>query len=270
MDRSAGDRAARTLAAVFIAIGLLVMLAPVAMTIVLSFSTTFTFPPDRLTLQWYENFVSHPEFMAGLRVSLVLAAASAVASTTLGTGIALTLVRQAFRGRAVVNFFFISPIVLPRVAVGVALFLLFLMTPQTTGTLVRLFVLHLIVTCPYVIAAVSASLQGLDRRYEEAAMNLGAPPVETFWKVTLPLIRPGIVAGLIFAFVVSFDEVTASVFLSDAKTVTFPVALFFYLVRGQLDPTVAAASSFMLVAVAAVGLLLARYVGLARALGVAR
>lgn len=250
-------------------IGLLVMLAPVVMTVILSFSPTFNFPPNGFTLRWYGNVTSQPEFMNGLRTSLVLAAITAVVSTMLGTGIALTLTRQSFRGRTVFNSLFISPIMLPRVAIGVALFLFFLMV-QRTSTLARLLVLHVVITCPYVVAAVSASLQGVDRRYEEAAMNLGAPPMETFWKVTLPLIRPGVVAGFLFSFVVSFDEVTASVFLTDGRTVTFPVALFFYLVRGTLDPTVAAASSFMLVMVGVVGVLLGRYVGLARALGVAR
>jgi putative spermidine/putrescine transport system permease protein len=163
----------------------------------------------------------------------------------------------------------LSPIVLPRVAVGVALFLFFV-TVAVRGTLLRLLVLHLLITCPYVIAAVTASLQGIPLSFEEAAMNLGASPLETFRRVTLPLMQPGIVAGAIFAFVVSFDEVTASVFLTDAHTTTFPVALFLYLARGTIDPTVAAASSFMLLSVAFVGLLLARYVGLARALGVAK
>src|SRR5262249_27130473 len=159
---------------------------------------------------------------------LILAVITAVVSTMLGTGIALTLTRHAFRGRTLFQSLFISPIVLPRVAIGVALFLFFLMI-QGTSALARLLILHVVITCRYVVAAVSASVQGVDRRYEEAAMNLGAPPLETFWKITLPLIRPGVVAGFLFSFVVSFDEVTASVFLTDGRTVTFPVALFFYL-----------------------------------------
>jgi len=257
------------LAAALVITGVLVMLAPIVMTVFLSFSRTFNFPPNGFTLEWYGNVVSQAEFMNGLRTSLILAVITAVVSTMLGTGMALTLTRHAFRGRSLVHSLFISPIVLPRVALGVPLFLFFLMI-QGTSALARLLILHVVITCPYVVAAVSASVQGVDRRYEEAAMNLGASPLETFWKITLPLIRPGVVAGFLFSFVVSFDEVTASVFLTDGRTVTFPVALFFYLVRGTLDPTVAAASSFMLVMVVVVGALLARYVGLARALGVAR
>src|SRR5262249_1279011 len=101
------------------------MLAPVVMTVILSFSTTFNFPPNRFTLQWYGNVGSQPEFIRGLRTSLVLAAITAVVSTMLGTGIALTLTRQSFRGRTILNSLFISPIMLPRVAIGVALFLFF-------------------------------------------------------------------------------------------------------------------------------------------------
>jgi len=269
MQYSLLDRVGLIVAGTVMLAGLIVMLAPVVMTIVLSWSQSFTFPPTGFTLRWYANFVSRPEFISGLKVSLILGALVVVVSTIVGIGISLTLTRQVTRGRAALNFFFVSPIVLPRVAVGVALFLFFIAT-QVQGTLFRLLILHLIVTCPYVVATVTASLQGLDPSFEEAAMNLGASPFETFRRVTLPLIQPGIVAGAIFAFVVSFDEVTASVFLTDARTQTFAVALFLYLERGTIDPTVAAASSFMLVLVAVIGIVLARYVGLARALGVSK
>jgi putative spermidine/putrescine transport system permease protein len=269
MDYSPLDRAGLVAAGAVVLAGLVVMLAPIVMTVVLSTSESFTFPPQGFTLRWYANFVSRPEFIGGLQVSLILAALVVVIATMLGIGISLTMTRRAFRGGGALNFLFLSPIMLPRVAIGVALFLFFI-TIHVQGTLLRLLVLHLIITCPYVVAAVTASLQGIDPSFEEAAMNLGAPPWETFRKVTLPLMQPGIVAGAIFAFVVSFDEVTASVFLTDAQTTTFPVALFLYLARGTIDPTVAAASSFMLVSVALVGLILARYVGLARALGVAK
>jgi putative spermidine/putrescine transport system permease protein len=205
--------------------------------------------------------------MDGLRVSVLLGLSTMLMALVLGTGVALTLTRSDLRGKGLLHSFFLSPILLPKVAIGVALFLFFVLA-RIPGTLLRLFVLHTIITCPYVIAAVTASLQGINPTLEEAAMNLGAAPLDTFRSVTLPLIRPGIVAGAIFGFVVSFDEVTASIFLTDAKTTTFPVALFSYLARGALDPTVAAASSFMLISVSVVGAILARSVGLTRALGV--
>jgi putative spermidine/putrescine transport system permease protein len=263
------DRVGQVVVMAMICLGLVVMLAPVAMTIILSFSDRFVFPPSGFTLHWYANFLSRPEFIEGLKVSLVLAAATVLTSTALGIGIALAITRHTFPGRAALNLLFLSPITLPRVAIGVAI-LLFFVAIDVRGAPLRLFVLHVVLTCPYVVAVIGSSLQGVDPTLEQAALNLGAPPLEAFRKVTLPLIRPAIVTSVLFAFVVSFDEVTASIFVTDARTITFPVALFSYLARSAVDPTVAAGSSFMLVFVAGIVIALARYVGLARALGIWR
>src|SRR5215472_12970985 len=192
------------------------MLAPIITTIGLSFGTTLAFPPSELTLDWYANFLSREDFMDGLKTSVTLALFTVVVATTLGTGISLSLTRHAFRGRSALNFLLLSPVAVPRVASGVALFLLFIAIGVRTAPL-RLFVVHVLLACPFVVAVVTASLQGLDPRLEEAAMSLGASPWETFRRVTLPLIRPGIVTGAIFAFITSFDEVTASVFLIDVR-----------------------------------------------------
>jgi putative spermidine/putrescine transport system permease protein len=263
------DRIGRFAAILVVVLGVVVMIAPIAITVLLSFGETFGFPPKGLTLRWYANFLGDRDFMDGLRVSIVLALFTVVVSTVLGTGVALALTRVVFRGRSAVNFLFLSPVALPRVALGVSLFL-FLVTIGFRTAPPRLAIVHVLMACPYVIAVVTASLQGVDPRLEQAAMNLGASPWETFRRITLPLIRPGIVTGAIFAFIVSFDEVTASVFLIDVRTKTFPVVLFSSLARGTTDPTIAAASSFMLLFVMAIVALLAWYVGLARALGVGR
>jgi putative spermidine/putrescine transport system permease protein len=267
MDYSVADRVGKIVARLVILFGIVVMLAPIVITVALSVGETFGFPPKSLTLRWYANFLGDPDFTDGLRVSLLLALFTVVVSTVLGTGVALALTRFAFRGRSALNFLFLSPVAMPRVALGVALFL-FLLTIGLRTAAPRLAVVHVLMACPYVIAVVTASLLGVDPRLEQAAMNLGASPWETFRRVTLPLIRPGIITGAIFAFIVSFDEVTASVFLIDVRVKTFPVVLFSSLARGTTDPTIAAASSFMLIFVMAIVAVLAWYVGLARALGI--
>src|SRR5262245_27780847 len=236
------DRLGTALATLLGLVGVVVMLGPVLTTVILSFSESFNFPPRGFTLQWYAQFLGRPEFTSGLRVSLILALITVVVSLTLGTALALAIARHQFPGRAVVNFLILSPLSVPRVACGVAI-LLFFVSLDIRGSALRLLLLHLILACPYVVTVVTASLKGLDPSLGLAAMKLGASPCESFCRVTFPLIQPGVVAGGMFAFVVSFDEVTASMFLTDARTSTFPVVLFSYLERGSLDPTVAAASA---------------------------
>lgn len=270
MEESVLDRLGRIAVFVVVAFGLATMLAPIVINVVVSVSDSFVFPPRGFTLQWYENFIRRPEFFAGLRTSALLAAVTIPVGLAMGTGIAYVLSRRTFRGHALLSFLFVAPITMPRVAIGIAVFLFFEVVINVRGAFLRLVVLHVLLIVPYVTTAVTASLRGLDPRFEEAAMNLGASPVEAFRRVTLPLIRPGVLAAAIFAFVVSFDEVTASVFVTDARTTTFPVVLFAYVARGVQDPTVAAASTFMLGLVAVATLILARTIGLGGALGITR
>jgi putative spermidine/putrescine transport system permease protein len=263
------DRVGGVVGATVIGLGVFVLLAPIIVTVALSFGETVTFPPTSLTLRWYQNFLGDEDFIDGLRVSVVLALATVATSTLVGTATALALTRHRFPGRAILNFGFLSPILLPKAAIGVSVFLFFIAVGARSAP-ARLLVAHTLLATPYVIAVVTASIHGIDRSLEQASMNLGASPWQTFRRVTLPLIRPGIVTGAIIGFITSFDEVTASVFLIDVHTKTFPVVLFSYLSRGAIDGTIAAASSFMLLFVMVIVSVLAWYVGLARALGVIR
>jgi putative spermidine/putrescine transport system permease protein len=269
LNYSLGDYFARTVVWIVRASVLVVVCAPIVITVVLSFSTSFTFPPEGFTVSWYRTFLSQPSFASGLTTSVLLAACTVAVSIAVGTGLALVLVRRRFRGAPILTSLVLSPLAIPRIAVGVSL-LLFFVNLGVTGAFRQLLLLHVIITTPYVLGVVTASLQGMDESVERAAMNLGAGRLETFRRVTLPLIKPGLVAGAIFCVVVSLDEVTASTFLVDAHTTTYPVVLFSYMERGGLDPTVAAASAILLVPVLVLIVLLDRYVGLGRALGVWR
>lgn len=269
MKLAPGDRMARIVVKLMLVLMLLITAIPIATTVMLSFSTSLSLPPQNYTLSWYEDFFARREFTDSLIFSLGLATATSCIATVLGTGIAVVVVRRRFYGRLALSFIISSAYSLPRVAIGIALFLFFIAT-GIASVPVRLLLAHTVIALPFVLSVVSANLVGMDRMLEEAAMNLGANAFETFRRVTLPVIRSGVVAGAIFAFVASFEEVTASVFLVDGDTTTFPVVLFAYMYRGGIDPTIAAASSLMLALVVVVVLILARSVGLSRVLGIWR
>jgi len=269
MEYSILDNVGRKLVAL-VRLGVIcILVAPLLVTVLLSLSKSFTFPPSGFTFGWYLNFLDRPEFIRGLTTSIVLAASTVIVSTAIGSGLAFVLVRHAFKGTGLLKGLVLSPVSLPRIACGVSLFLLFV-NIGVTGAFLELLALHVIITCPYVVSVLSASLAGVDESLEQASMNLGANRYQTFLRVTLPLIRPGLVAAAIFAFVVSFDEVTASTFLVDAHTTTYPVVLFSYMERGGLDPTVAAGTSILLAPLLVLMFILDRYVGLGRALGIWR
>ncbi len=220
-----------------------------------SFSPTVVlrFPPDGFTLRWYESFFAQPRLVAGVWNSLVVATVSTAVAVGLGVPAAYGLVRSDLPGRGVLMAFLLSPLNLPGLilALGILMFVARLVQPLVDVTLVGgrapLMAAHLIVTLPWVVRTVAASLETVDTAPEDAARGLGATPLQTFWLVTLPAIRPGVVAGAIFAFIVSFGNFALSLFFSSGEVVTLPVAIFEYVDQFQ-DPTVAAVSSVVIVA----------------------
>jgi putative spermidine/putrescine transport system permease protein len=198
-------------------------------------------------------------------VSAIVALVTGALATALGTLAALVLVRQQFTGRGALNAFFLSPLMVPAVVLGIAL-LQFYTRVGITRTPFALVCGHLIITVPYVIRLVSTSLAGFDRSLELAAMNLGATPWQAFRRVTLPLIRPGVTAGATFAVIVSFDDVSVSLFLAGPHSTTLPVRIFSY-IEQTFDPLATAVCSVLIV-IAAIGVLvIERSIGLGRMFG---
>ena len=218
------------------------------------------FPPEDLSLRWIDNFLTSPEFTDALWFSLQLAFLTVVISTTLGTMAALALVRGRLPGAQMISALFLAPLMVPSILTGLAIFQVFYLSGLGRD-FVALLIAHVTVTIPYVIRTVTAVLESFDRRLEEAAQNLGASRWRTFLEVTLPLIRPGIFAGGMFAFIISFDQFEVSLFLVDTNEVTFPIQLFNYL-RFSFDPTIAAASLVSLCLSAVAIVLIERLVGL--------
>jgi putative spermidine/putrescine transport system permease protein len=204
-----------------------VVLLPLLVIVATSFTTLgyVAFPPQGFTLRWYGEALKRREFLDSFSLSLWVAAVTAVLAVGLGTPVAVALTRYRFAGRELANGFFMSPLILPTIVIGIAL-LQFYNRMRIGSTAVGLVLGHVIVTTPYAIRLVSAGLTGLDRSIELAARNLGAHPVRAFLRVTLPLILPGMVAGGTFAFITSFDNVTISVFLATPRMVTLPVRIY--------------------------------------------
>jgi putative spermidine/putrescine transport system permease protein len=235
------------------------LLAPLVVVIGVSFNTGagFDFPPIGLSLRWYEKFFASAAFVnAFFRVSLSVGLLTALLATLIGGLAAIGVVRFRFRGRDAVESFFLTPLLVPHILLGAALYL-FYARLDMKSSLLTIMLAHLVIATPYVIRSVTAGLIGIDLRLEEAAMSLGASRVQAFLKVTLPLLRSSLVSGAIFAFIVSFSDINLSLFLSGPGATTLPVHIFAEIQWGG-DPTIAAASVLQIVIVGLLILLVQR------------
>ena len=240
------------------------LMLPVVVIVLASFSRTsyLTVPPKGLTWRWYGAVLSDPEYVHAIGWSLLLAVVATAGSLGAGVAASYALIRRRVPGGAAISALLNAPLVFPGVVVGVAL-LQFYALVGMNGTLAGLAVAHMVITVPYVVRAVMASLEGIDPEIESAARVLGASGPVAFFTVTLPLIRPGIAAGALFSFIVSFDNVPVSIFLLGAGQMTLPVKIFTAIEYG-VDPSIAAISTLL---IALTGLCLAaaeRWIGFHR------
>lgn len=242
----------------------LFLTAPILVVIVVSFggAAFLQFPPKTLSLRWYTGLGEYPDFLYSFWLSLVLAAATAAASTLIGTLGAFALTRYRFAGRAVLSAFVMSPLVLPGLITGIAL-LQFFSLFRTDPSFWRLLLGHTVVTVPYVVRAVGAVLVGFDRSLEEAARGLGADPWTATGLITLPLIKPGLVAGAVFAFILSFDNVVVSIFLTTPRLVPLPIQIYNY-VESSAKPIIASISTLQVAVIVVLLLLAEKLVGFSR------
>ncbi|MCC7362627.1 MAG: ABC transporter permease [Anaerolineales bacterium] len=218
----------------------LFILGPLAIVIFNSFNSARAFPSafESFTLQWYQSLLDYEQFMRAMWVSGRVGLAAAGLATLLGVPPSIAFVRGAFPGKELINSFFMAPLVIPQIALSIALLQMFslLRLPLNEMTLI---LAHTVFVIPYVIRAVVASLHYVSPSLEESAMNLGANPLQTFFYVTLPLIRSGLTAGFVLSFVISFINVPLSLFLATPATSTLPIRVFAYM-ESRLDPLVAA------------------------------
>jgi putative spermidine/putrescine transport system permease protein len=245
---------------------MLFVLAPLAVVVAMSVSPTpfATFPPRGFSLSWYASVLQDRDFLASLTFSGLLAACATAGAVILGLPAALALTRSTLPGREAVRVLLLSPLIFPVLVVGVAL--LRLLSDWNSGYApFNLLIAHILVTTPYVVRTVTASLVLADASLEEAARTLGAGRWRTFRRVTVPQIAPGLAAGALFAFMVSFDNYPVSMWLADAQNVPMPM-LIYRLIGSVFTPAVPAISTLMILIAFAVVLILERLVGLRRAM----
>ncbi|MCE8536057.1 ABC transporter permease [Ruegeria pomeroyi] len=223
------------------------MFLPVAVVVLLSFNASQfgSFPMTGVSVRWFVELWNNDAILRAFRTSVVLGLLTALISTTLGVLASLALVRYKVPGANAISTLLIAPILVPEVVLAVALllFLNFLGVNKSFGLL--LFG-HVIFTLPFVILVVQARLMGIKRDVEEAAMSLGATPVQTFFQITLPLMMPAVLAGGLFAFTISFDDITGTLFWKPGGVETVPTQIFAML-RNSISPEINALGTVMIV-----------------------
>ena len=218
----------------------LYLLAPLAIVVAISFSSApfLRFPPPGISLRWYDSLFSDPAWLAAIGNSVTVLIPASILATLLGTSSAYALVRGRVPGASVVFACLMLPLVVPAIITAAALYGVYAGL-GLNGTITGLVIGHTVLITPYVVATVGAALRTLDPMLENAAATLGAPPWAGFRRVTFPLILPSVLSGLLFAMVISFDELLVSLFVSTTRTRTVPV-LMWSNVRGDFDPTITA------------------------------
>jgi putative spermidine/putrescine transport system permease protein len=267
-----GDRRwiGRAALAAAIVAGYAVIASPLVLVSWLAFfrNEVVSFPPEGYTLRWFGNILDQNNFVEGFVTSLQVGLFAMAAGLAIGVPASLAVARRRFRGRETVNTLLLLPLVVPGVVAGAAIYVFQVEVEVATGlplvaALPGLVLAHVMITIPWTVRLVAASLTGMDPSTEEAAMNLGAGPVTTFFRITLPMVRSGIVAAALFSFIVSFGNLEMTLFLIGPGRTTLPIAILQYL-EWRLDPTIAAVS-FLQIGLVGGGMLLTdRYVKLAR------
>ena len=225
----------------------LFMFLPIAVVVLLSFNANQfgSFPMTGLSTRWFETLWQNEAIMRAFRTSILLGLMTAAVSTVLGVLASLALVRYAIPGRNLITTLLIAPILVPEVVLAVAL-LLFLNFLNIGKSFTLLLMGHVIFTLPFVILVVQARLVSIRRDVEEAALSLGASPMQTFFSITLPLLMPAVAAGGLFAFTISFDDITGTLFWKPGGIETVPTQIFSML-RNSISPEINALGTVIIV-----------------------
>jgi putative spermidine/putrescine transport system permease protein len=232
--------------AAFVVLFFVFMLAPILIVVLVSFTSAgyVSFPIPGWSLKWFAHIFEYQPFIDALIVSIEIAIGATILSCLIGVPAAIFLARSRSAWASGVMTFLLSPLSMPMIVIGFAS-LFFLSLLGVGISFAALLITHTVVCLPYIVRTVAGVYAGMPRSYEEAAAILGANPLLTFWHVTLPLIRPGIMAGSLFSFLTSFDNLPISYFFGSASTNTLPVVMLSYM-ENQFDPTIAALSTLQL------------------------
>ncbi|MIL09186.1 ABC transporter permease [Salmonella enterica subsp. enterica] len=241
------------------------LLAPLVVVIAVSFTASnfLRFPPEGLSLKWYDAVISNPLYVEAFWLSIQIASLGTLIALVIGVPACLILVRKKFPGAQAISALFLSPLILPTVVLGVAI-LQYASALGFARTFWALLVGHIVLIIPYVMRATLVSLSEFDVASEEAAQDLGATTPQTLWLVTLPQIKPGVIAGGLLGFIISWINVEVSIFNSTSTLITLPVRIFNQ-VQATVDPSMAAVSAVTIYFAVLCVLLIDYFVGLERA-----
>lgn len=229
-------------------VGVLVfLLLPILVIIPLSFSDSsfLVYPIPDWSLRWYRNLFDSAEWGRAATNSFIVAPAATVIATVLGTMAAVGLARTRFPFKGLLMSLLISPMVVPIIVVAVSTYLFFAplgLADSYTG----LIIVYAALGAPFVLTTVLATLQGFDHNLVRASLSLGAGPLRTFFRVTLPVIAPGVISGALFAFATAFDEVVVALFLAGPEQLTLPRQMFNG-IRENISPTIAAVATLLII-----------------------
>ncbi|UCE31327.1 MAG: ABC transporter permease [Burkholderiales bacterium] len=243
------------------------LLAPIVIIVFSSFdpTTANTFPPSGFSLRWYREFADSSGFVDAFRFSLWLGIVAAIVATVIGLFTAYGLVRFAGRRREMGQSLALLPIMIPHILISISLLLL--ITALPVSEIAVLIIGHAIICLPFTVAGITASLEGVDEQLELAAMTLGASRLRVIWEVVIPLVAPGVLSALIFAFIVSFGDVYIALFLSGPGRTTLPIEIFSYM-QWESTPVIAAITSVQILMIVVLGLVIERLVGLRKVMRV--
>jgi putative spermidine/putrescine transport system permease protein len=240
-----GEKIAHYGVRVFVAIVLLFLIAPIIAVMPLSFNSEsfFSYPMPGYSLKWYDDFFYNPRWSGALKVSFIVAIATTILATSLGTLAALGLSRANFPAKATIMAVLISPMIVPVIISAVGMFKFYAQF-GLAGTRLGIILAHTALATPFVVITVTATLSSFDKTLMRAGASCGAPPHTVFFKVVMPLILPGMISGALFAFVTSFDEVVVVLFLASPEDRTLPLQMFSG-IREMISPTITAAATVL-------------------------
>ena len=260
-------KTSRPVAGTLAVAGYIIMIVPILFVVATAFSSgsTLRFPPDGVSLRWFGEALSYDPFLESLVTSLQLAVVSTAVALLLGVPATIAIHRGRLPGKNVVESLFLSPLIVPELVVGLALFQQLVVTFHFENILV-LLIGHTALLLPYAVRVTGASLANADPSLEEAARGLGASPLRTFMTVTLPILRPGLFSAALLSFVTSFNNVPLSLLLQSRDSRTLPVTMLDY-VQQSYDPMVAATSTLILGATVVIAIIAERTLGFAKIFG---
>jgi len=249
---------------------ILFVLVPLATTIWVAFFSNkiLSFPPEGYTASWFEQAWTLEAFRNGFLLSFEVAVGASILAVCLGVPAALAIARYQFQGRELINTVLMSPLMIPAIVAGTAIYLFYVEVQlesdvQFAATTYGLTLAHTLIAIPWVLRLLVASLAGIDSSIEEASLSLGASRLTTFFRITVPLIRPGITAGVLFGFIASFGDLEKSLLLVGPGRITLPIVMINYL-EYRTDPTIMAVATIQVLVIAIALIVSDRYVRLGR------